>query len=485
MPLPEGDWVVNLAATYFVADDFFGDGGENERIRQLLHVAWSPIAWLDVGVSQTTISNRNDAADVRTTQSLGDPTFFLKVSDLLTPEIGVGGSLAFLIPTSAGGTGLNPSAFVLDASLLGSYFVSPHLQATVNVGYRLDNSSEIFQRPDEALTPAQRFTASVSKLDAITYGLGLEGQVEAGEEFRLNPFLEVVGATPLSASGSTEAPLLASLGVKVMPFGKGATELLLGGDIRISGAPDPIANELPGLPPWELYTRVAFHLNTPDSSSGPTTSDVTPSSLRCELNADCPEGLACEQNTCVKVVTETKVVEKARDTFRVTGGVFDQSTGEPLGAAIVKVSDYADALMAVDYKSGAFATMPLDVGEGLVQIVVEAPGYRAASQQVQRGKAGESIPLKFELQSLGEEAIGELKGSLKDARTGEAIRGQVFIPALNRKIRIDRSGVFAARVKAGRYQVLITSKGYVTQKKELEIRAGDTVILNVDMSRGR
>ncbi|MEL6544762.1 MAG: carboxypeptidase regulatory-like domain-containing protein, partial [Myxococcota bacterium] len=486
-PRRGGARVINIAGTYFIADDFFQDGGENERIRQLLHVTWSPIEWLEVSLGQATVSNRNTAADVPTTQSLGDPRIAAKVSEFLTPEIGVGGSVAVLLPTSSGGTGLDPSAFVLDAQLLGSYFVAPILQVSANVGYRLDNSSEIFRRPEEALTPAQRFTASVAKVDSLTYGLGAEAQLALGEKALLDPFLEFTGATPLSAADTTEAPLLATLGVKLLPFGKGATEFLLGGDFRLSGAPDPVANDLPGLPPWEVFSRVTFHLSSPEPE--PVAAPVEPTNsvaqLSCQESSECPEGLSCESNQCVKVVTETEVVEKAPETFAVTGAVFDQSSGEPLGNAIVKISDFQGTLIAVDYKSGAFQSMPLRVGEGLVQLEVEAPGYRAATQQIQRGTAGAEIPLKFELQSLGEDAVGEVKGSLKDARSGKTIRGQVFIPALNRKIRVDRSGSFSAKVKAGRYQVLIQSRGYITQKKELEIRSGDTVILNVDMSRNR
>ncbi|MBI3179011.1 MAG: carboxypeptidase regulatory-like domain-containing protein, partial [Deltaproteobacteria bacterium] len=49
----------------------------------------------------------------------------------------------------------------------------------------------------------------------------------------------------------------------------------------------------------------------------------------------------------------------------------------------------------------------------------------------------------------------------------------------------DAEGKFNPKVKAGRYQILITSKRYVTQIKEIEIRAGDTVILNVDLAPKR
>ncbi|MEO1170624.1 MAG: hypothetical protein AAFX94_01030 [Myxococcota bacterium] len=480
-PLPAGDWVLNLAATYSVADDLFGDGGENERTRQFFNVTWAPIESLELSIRQSTVSNRNDAADIETTQSLGDPAFAAKYSTLITPEFGLGGLVSFLVPTSAGGTGLNPEAFVLDANLLASYFLSPYLQATLNVGYRLDNSRDIFKRDDELLSPSQRFTANVSELDMITYGIGAEAQFRVGSNFYIDPYLELTGGLPLSAGDSTEAPLLASLGAKLLPFGKTTAEFNLGGDFRLAGAPDPALNELPGLPPWELFLRFAFHLNPPEAAR-PV--EVVSQSGSCELNSDCPSGTTCgPENVCVQEVEKTVVVEKAPDTFSLSGGVFDKKSGEPVGQAVIKIP--GEPMYAVDYKTGAFGPVELMTGDGLVQVVVEAPGYRLATQQVQKGKKDETLALKFELESLGKEAVGEIRGSLKDARSGRPLRGQIFIPVLNRKIRVDKSGRFAARVKANRYQVLITSKGYVTQKKDIEIRAGDVVILNVDLAKGR
>ena len=74
-----------------------------------------------------------------------------------------------------------------------------------------------------------------------------------------------------------------------------------------------------------------------------------------------------------------------------------------------------------------------------------------------------------------------MKGSIKDGRSGKPIKGDIFIPALSKRIQADKDGTFDAELKAGRYQVLISAPKYVTQKKEIEIRAGEVVILNLDM----
>ncbi|MEL6759035.1 MAG: carboxypeptidase-like regulatory domain-containing protein [Myxococcota bacterium] len=483
VPLPSGDWLVNLSGTYFITDDFFGDGGENRRTQQTINFLWSPIELLEISAGWSIVSNRNDASEIPTTVGWGDPSFRLKASHLVSETFGVGALVGFRVPTSAGGTGLDPSAFILDTSLLSSARLLSILQVSANVGYRLDNSRELFQRPDDALTPAQRFGAGVAELDQVTWGVGAELEVDLGDAWHLDPFAEFVGGIPLSGASTTESPLLASLGAKLMPFGKLGTEFVLGGDVRLSGAPDAEANELPGLPPWELFARVGIHLNPPKP---PPIQQAAPAprSSQCDSEADCSEGSVCDAGSCVRIKTETQIVETAPDMFRIMGSVLNQA-GEPLGRARVRVSDHPETLLAVDYKSGQFRSMPLAVGEGLVELSAEAPGYRTATQQLQRGSKDAQLTATFKLKSLGQDAVGEIKGSLKDARSGRSIKGQIFIPALNRKIRVDTSGVFSARVKANRYQILISSRGYITQKKDIEIRAGDTVILNVDLSRRR
>jgi uncharacterized membrane protein len=100
-----------------------------------------------------------------------------------------------------------------------------------------------------------------------------------------------------------------------------------------------------------------------------------------------------------------------------------------------------------------------------------------------KGAEGETKVVTFKLTSLGKDAVGELKGSLKDARSGVPVKGEVFIPLIQKKFQADGEGKFSASMKAGRYQVLISAKGYTTQKKEIEIRPGDVVILNVDLSK--
>lgn len=483
IPLRAGSVVLTLTGKYSTTSDLFVQGDTNERHAQRLGLVWAPIEMLAISVSQSTVSNKHSMSTPNTVQSLGDPTLGLKLSSLLGAALGVGLSAEVLLPTSAGGTGLATDAYVVSISGLTSYLAAPWLVLTANAGYRLDNSRKIFN-PNRELTAPQRFTAHIAEVDQIVAGLGAGAYFSSAERFAWGLFTEVTAGMGMGTSFS-ENPLLASLGARVLPLGRQNLELVFGADVRLSGAPSRENDALPGLPPWEAFARLSTPL-------GGSTEEVVLASAPasrpsgCIADAECAAGQSCMDGVCSvlkEVVKEVvKEIEKVAPTFVVEGGVVDQTSGEPIGNAVVSFSGFNDSLLAVGYKSGKFRSWPIPASEGLMKIVVSAPGYRSAEQTISKG-GGE--PLKtalFKLQSLGEDATGEVKGSLKDSRRGTVLRGEIFIPALGKKIRTEADGSFAAALKAGRYQVLISAKKYVTQKKEIEIRAGDVVILNVDMN---
>jgi hypothetical protein len=492
---PAGDIVLTIGGQYSVASDLFEEGDTNERHAQQISILFVPIDNLELWLRQSMVSNRNDAFEPATTQNIGDPTFGAKYSFPLTPELGVGGGVVFMLPTSAKGTGLNPSAFVLDIFAAASYKATSWLGVHFNAGYRLDNTDDIFNR---TILPVQRFTAGISQENAILAGLGVDTFFRIGDEMAIGPFAEF--SAGLVTAEFSESPMRATLGAKWFPFGEDAVDVAIGGDFALAGTP---VNDgvMAGIPPWELFGHLTAHLNPPEpevvaapNMTSCITDDQCPSGQACAdgycarviregpatcgTDSDCSDGQVCESGFCGTVRTE------AVPTFSIKGGVFDQTSGDPVGNATVAFSGVEGSALAVEYKTGNFTSWPIEAGEGLVKVTASAPGYRPTEQTVPKGKKGEIKEVAFKIQSLGEAATGEIKGSLKDSRNGKAVRkGQIFIPILNQKIKTDKEGKFTATVKAGRYQVLISGKKYVTQKKEIEIRAGDTVILNLDMSR--
>ncbi|OGQ90244.1 MAG: hypothetical protein A2289_20085 [Deltaproteobacteria bacterium RIFOXYA12_FULL_58_15] len=473
---PTGDIILVVGAQYSYNTGLFTADDTNENHAQHLTVVWAPIDHLELRLRQSTVSNRNDAFLPSTTQNLGDPTVGLKFSYPLMAELGIGADLAFMLPTSAKGTGLNAGAFVLEANAIVSYVPMPWLGVHLNAGYRLDNTKEIFKRD---LLPVQRFTAGISQDNLILAGLGVDTSFLVGKEMTAGGFAEFhAGLAP----EFDESPIRATVGGKWLPFGENAVDVVVGADFAVAGTPTKNAT-MAGIPAWEAFGQIAAHLNPPETLvaavSGPA---------GCTTQAQCEQNQQCVDGYChwvQKVIEEKEVIKEVPiPSFSIKGGVFNKASGDPLNYATLTFSGVPGSALAVDYKTATFESWPLPSGEGLVKVVASAPECTPSEQMVNKGKAGDVKEIVFKLQCGV--AIGEIKGSLKDARTGKPVKnGQIFIPALKQKIKTDDDGKFSAEVKAGKHQILISGKKYGTQRKEIEIRAGDVVILNIDMDKGR
>ncbi len=481
IPSPAGSWAVTAGGRYFHASDFLVDGDSNTYSSGQLVLAWQPIELIALSASWSVISNKNDRAEPRTTQSLGDPTFGVKLTHMLNDKVGVGLSSVLLIPTSAGGNGLKPGAFALDVQAMGSYLALPWLSLSANAGYRLDNTEKIFGSRE--INRAQRFTAGIATENQILLGIGADTHFLVGESTALGPFAEVTAGIAGGGGAFSQNPLIATVGGRILPAGKDVIDISLGGDIRLSGAPADGTMRLPGAPPWQLFARLSVHLGA--KGGGASYVSVTEKNT-CSDDSDCRKGQQCIDHVCTitrEVVREvTKEVPMAQATFTIDGAVFDQGSGDPIGSAVVTIGGFEASPLAVDFNTGKFHSFPIPAGEGLLKVMVTAPNYRAAEQTIARGAGEQPAPLTFRLQSFGEQAMGQIKGSIKDSRSGKPLKGEIFIPALGKRITTNAEGTFEAELKAGRYQVLISSLKHTTQKKEIEIRAGETIILNLDLA---
>jgi hypothetical protein len=476
VPMPDGTWVLTASGRFSHNSSLLADGDTDTFSGASFVLAWQPIELLALTASWNVVSNKNDMADPRTTQSLGDPTLGIKLTHVFGQRLGVGLNSVLTLPTSAGGSGLAPKAFILDSRALVSYSPQQWLSLSANAGYRLDNTKKIFGNRE--ISSAQRYTAGIAEKGQMVAGIGADTFFLFGEKAAAGPFAEVTG---MFASGA-KSELLASLGGRLQPAGKNVVDITVGADIRVSGKPPQTLPTLPGLAPWMIFARLSVYLgHGADEGSGV----IVQTKNTCSDDDDCGKGQQCLDHVCTvtrEVVREvTREVAKAEATFVIDGAVFDQTSGEVVSSAIITLSGYEQSPLAVDYKTGKFRSFPIPVGEGLMKVSVSAPNYRAADQTIPRGSGDSVQTVVFKIQSLGEQALGQMKGSLKDGRSGKPLKGDIFIPALSKRIQADKDGNFEAELKAGRYQVLISAPKYVTQKKEIEIRAGEVVILNLDM----
>jgi len=225
-----------------------------------------------------------------------------------------------------------------------------------------------------------------------------------------------------------------------------------------------------GIPAWEIFARISGHLGSWLLFRAPS------GATSCVRDDDCASGMTCVASTCVEQVIRSAA------TFKIAGKVLAKGSNAPVDGATVTISGFETTPVAVNRKTGGYVSFALPCGEGLMQLTVAADGFRQEQKVVPRGADQEVKTVDFALASSTELLTAELRGTLKNAANGQPIPGIVFVPALDLEIPTDEGGHFHAVLKAGRYQVLISSPRYLTQKKDVQLHGGDVVIFDADMT---
>jgi len=199
---------------------------------------------------------------------------------------------------------------------------------------------------------------------------------------------------------------------------------------------------------------------------------------RCAASIDCPGDRVCSGGRCMM-----RPAKKESDGTFVVAGIVAGTDRRPVLDASVLISGFESSPLQVDLETGEFFSWPIPFDRDAVTLVISAPGYQTVERVVQPGVAGERVTVRVELLREGARETGTLAGSLKDAETGNSLRGKIFIPALDLKVRSSSNGEFSIDVPPGRYQILISSPERHTQVTEIKIRATERVLLNIALER--
>ncbi len=200
----------------------------------------------------------------------------------------------------------------------------------------------------------------------------------------------------------------------------------------------------------------------------------------CLSDTNCSGGSICLAGTCAPPPPPSPSEPQAGGSFRITGVVLDDADGKPIKWATVRIGEETSAL-TVGPSSGEFTSWPLPTGEGLIRILIEAPGYVPQELVLPRGDDGQNATVEVTLLASSIVSAGQIRGRIVSARQGKPVRATVFLPALNERFLADPRGAFAINVEPGTYDVLISAARFVTQHKRLTVDPGDVIILNVDL----
>jgi len=178
-------------------------------------------------------------------------------------------------------------------------------------------------------------------------------------------------------------------------------------------------------------------------------------------------------------LTASLRLEKKVGPGRIRGRVFvrteDGSPGAPLPGAQV---EGPDAQFVVADADGNFALE--GVGPGLVTVFIRASGYKELEEIVDvPAETDASLEVTLALQK--ERSLASLRGRVRSV-AGKAVAARLRIPEAKVATRAGEDGRFVVRLPGGRYTVVFSAPGFVTQTKVIQVADGDQALFYVDLS---
>jgi hypothetical protein len=408
-----------------------------------------PLDWLAFGVRLDGRYDRHSSSIGSDDGWTGDVRALVRAQGMLTDELGLGGQLVLWLP------GEDAPSIDLDATSLDALTYLTHhrrgspLYLSGYVGYRLDQSAAAAHDADR-LSRADRLALGVSQTDALLLGLGADyriGRVELlGEwswDFLVGDNAPAADISPMRLSAGVRSPLTndGALALQVVVEGSLSSRPTV--DVMQRLVPvEPRLSALVGLS-MQLPRASAPVVSPEHESAGPPPPPPRP---RAELQG------------------------RVRD-----------AAGKPIADARITLSSPPGREERSD-AAGRFRFDGLEPGE--VAVTVHADGYR---DQEGRGRAlppGASPQGNSELELVLERLPrpGQLRGNVR-AFTGRALPAQVRIEPTGQELVADADGNFAVSEPPGKYVVVVSVPGYITQRRPVQLEEDGVTLLNVELRK--
>ncbi|KFA91321.1 hypothetical protein Q664_22810 [Archangium violaceum Cb vi76] len=184
-----------------------------------------------------------------------------------------------------------------------------------------------------------------------------------------------------------------------------------------------------------------------------------------------------EERVTVAAGERAELVVRARPeprvgTLRVT--VVDARGGKPLPGVAVFVGSR-------ELRTDATGQVRLEgLPPGPLEVKVSAEGFRTAQEAVVIA-VGTETELPVTLVSGRQGALATLSGQVRSVRKGKPLKALVVIPEAKIRRRTDARGSFQVQLKQGRYRLVFSAPGHLSQTKVVTVRDGEQAIFNVDL----
>ena len=462
-PGDPGSMVLATSAEFFKASGFLEDNDEHQRLGTRLTVSGVPMKGLEINAGFSLAVDSNAQSPSKQVQTMGDPFIGVRYGYSVIDWFSLGMGIQGVFPSGTGFSELSTDAICTRILFAFDFRPLPALLLALNTGYHFDNSKRIFKDFNDDLNPLQQFSAGINPHDQVLLNFGAAYQFGP-----VAPFLEygtsqaVGGDSP----GFGDNPSWLTIGLRAWPLVQHNWHVLAAIDIGMTGTTNGHIGadgfRKAQTPPYNVILALGY-----DFGATPTQVEiheiVHTETIRVPvpMRSDCPT-----------------VCEAAKIAGRIAGQVVEAETGKPLGGAKVVVAGVTPILLLTEPNEGKFYTCQLPRGPRKLSVYLE--GYREKSQVVLITDQTD-IPIKIELQPAVGETYGTIKGTVR-AITGITLPALVSIPARQANFRAEKTnGRFEQKILTGTFDIMISMQGYVTQRRKVNLGAGDVVILNVEL----
>ncbi|MCB9555942.1 MAG: carboxypeptidase regulatory-like domain-containing protein [Deltaproteobacteria bacterium] len=449
---PRGQVSIGTNLQYFRASNFLADGQNHARLINSYSLSFAAFRWLEAAVALHMTSDSSSGKQDELQVAIGDPQLALKGSYAFGKQLAAGLLLDLRFPAGAGFFKPAGSAAVFSLAALGSYRFNIPLSIHANIGVILDRSKNLFDDASQ-LSVAQRFAAQINSFHRIVSRIALEYDFRYASPFvelSLEPF---IGA---DAPGFADSPGLLSLGTRLWATKHRSVQLLAALDIGLIGVAKTSGLQLPAnkfatpIPRWNLLLRLSYRFN------------------------------ALPKAAPARPIVPTKPPEISP--ARLAGRVIDDQSGTAIPSARVQIAGSAASSLAVDAQTGTFRSFALPPKRYVV--IASAEGYQPRRITVEL-ESGAEARTTLRLTPSGQTAPGTVRGVIRTLGGKSVGRATILLPTLDRTIEASADGSFSLSLSPGEYKLIISARGFRTQRKTILVRGSTTVILNVEMHRQR
>lgn len=454
-----------LSGQVFSGSDVVRLNDEASRFTGALNISATPLEWLEPYLVLQARSNANSFSEPDTVLAQGDTNLGAKAVYGVAPGLNLGADLRLMFLTGAGDTSFNFGATSVKFTGLATFdateLPSPlPIRAHLNLGILVDQSDQLLPEDEDGRklipTRLQRFNQGLSAFNQFQLGLGVEvplAYVTPSLEYNLGV---LVGDEPEALCGEgqplgcpSEAgfggnPQALTLGVKGMPL----PGLILSAGVDIGLTSEDVQG-VPVTPPWQVLFGLTYSFDP----------------------------LGREKIVEVeKVVEKEKVVEVKPPAGVFLGRVVDVDTKKPIPNVTIQYMDMELTRQATDPETGQFRTYDLNPGDEVVMRFT-APDYKA--KRVKRViEEGES-ELEVTLRPLG--SSGTIQATIKDLE-GNPVRSGSLVLTGPRTYTVQLDGEpVSQKVLVGQYTVALTAPGFLTVGKDVEVKAGADIGLDLQL----